>query len=374
MFTEKFDRQIRLKRFGAEAQQKLADAKVLVVGVGGLGCPALLYIAAAGVGTIGIADFDSIERSNLHRQILFGEGDIGLMKADEAKKKLEIMHPQTTFTCIAEHINNQNALQHFSKFDLIVDGTDNFETRYLINDACVLMNKPLVYGSLFEYEGQVSVFNHADEDGIKAHYRHVFPTPPGIGEVPTCNEAGVLGVLAGIIGTLMAAEAIKVISQTGQSLANYLLSLNIRTNRQEVIRILQKEGKTLLPNMPANLEEFKAMDYTAICKWDEHVAEIDYDQLISWIAEGNIRLVDIREPEEEPKISVWPVEEIPMHRLDALYYTETENKKWVLICRTGRRSHKTALRLRQENPEIAVYSLQGGIQKWPQLINVSYAN
>lgn len=372
MLTDKYDRQIRLNHFGLEAQHKLANAKVLVVGAGGLGCPALLYLAASGIGTLGVADYDTIERSNLHRQILFGDADIGLMKADEAVTKLQVLHPQTNFICINERMHHKNSLSYFSDFDLILDCTDNFETRYLINDACVLLNKPWIYGSLFEYEGQVSVFNHADDYGVKANYRHIFPDPPANDEIQTCTEGGVLGVLAGVIGTLMAAEVIKVIAQTGKSLSNLLLSLNIRTNEQQVIRILKENSVMMQHAIPQSVQEFEALDYSMICRKESNPAEVDYSQILSWLEEFNTLVIDIREGNEQPKIKAIPVKEIPMSELDAHLLAEAKVKRVVLICRTGRRSNQTAARLRQANPDLTVYSLKGGIFQWPQLINATY--
>jgi adenylyltransferase/sulfurtransferase len=372
MLTDKYDRQIRLNHFGLEAQHKLANAKVLVVGAGGLGCPALLYLAASGVGTLGVADYDVIERSNLHRQILFGEADLGLMKAEVAVKKLKVLHPHMNFICINERMHPKNVLSYFSDFDLILDCTDNFETRYLINDACVLLNKPWVYGSLYEYEGQVSVFNHTDESGVKANYRHIFPDPPANDEIQTCNEAGVLGVLAGVIGTLMAAEVIKVIAQTGRSLSNLLLSLNLRTNEQQVIRILKENALEMQQNIPQSVQQLETMDYSMICRKENNPAEVDYFQILSWLEEFNTQVIDIREGYEQPKITSIPVKEISVSELDVHLLAETTSKRVILICRTGRRSNQAAARIRQLHPELTIYSLEGGIFQWPQLINATY--
>ncbi|MDZ4666977.1 MAG: ThiF family adenylyltransferase [bacterium] len=215
---------MRLPGFGLVEQKKLFQAKVLVVGAGGLGCPALLYLAAAGVGQLGIVDFDQVEISNLHRQILFNETDLGLLKADIAKQKLAANYPNTSFTSYACKLEASNAQEIMSAYDLVIDGSDNFTTRYLINDTCVALNKPMVYGSVSRYEGQVAVFNFPDEHKQIKNYRDLFPHPPKEGLIQNCAEAGVLGVLTGIIGCLQANEALKIITGLGNTLANKMLS------------------------------------------------------------------------------------------------------------------------------------------------------
>jgi len=223
---ERYQRQIILPDFGQEGQQKLLKAKILVIGAGGLGCPVLQYLAAAGVGTIGIVDDDVVAINNLHRQVLYSADDLGLSKAKRAAQILDQLNPGIRIIPYSERLTAQNALILFDEFDTIIDCTDNFSTRYMINDACVLMNKPLVYGAISRFEGQVAVFNFMRNGSDEAvNYRDLFPNPPREDEVLNCAEAGVLGPLAGIIGTMMANETIKLITGIGEPLANQLLTL-----------------------------------------------------------------------------------------------------------------------------------------------------
>src|SRR6266496_5267611 len=200
---ERYQRQILLKEFGEAGQQKLQQAKVLVIGAGGLGCPALQYLAAAGVGTIGIVDNDVVTLTNLHRQILYSTDDIGYPKTERATFKLHQLNSDITITPYNFRLTNKNALNIISDYETIIDGTDNFSTRYMINDACVLMNKPLVYGAISQFEGQVAIFNfRRNENDETVNYRDLFPNPPKEDEILNCEEAGVLGVLPGIVGTM----------------------------------------------------------------------------------------------------------------------------------------------------------------------------
>jgi len=207
----RYNRHIIIPEFGLAAQQKLKAAKVLVVGSGGLGSPVLLYLAAAGVGTIGIVDFDVVDDSNLQRQVLFGVDEIGKPKVEAAKQRLEALNPHINFVLYNTQLTSQNAPDIIKDYDVVADGTDNFPTRYLVNDACVLLGKPNIYASIFQFEGQVSVFNFRNVNGdLGPNYRDLYPTPPPPGLVPSCAEGGVLGVLPGIIGSLQALEVIKV--------------------------------------------------------------------------------------------------------------------------------------------------------------------
>jgi molybdopterin/thiamine biosynthesis adenylyltransferase len=216
----RYNRHIIIPEFGLESQQKLKAAKVLVIGSGGLGSPVLLYLAAAGVGTIGIVDFDVVDDSNLQRQVLFGIHEIGKPKVEAAKRRLENLNPHVQVNIYNTHLNSQNAMDILKDYDVIADGTDNFPTRYLVNDASVLLDKPNVYASIFQFEGQVSVFNYKGETGEPGpNYRDLYPEPPPPGLVPSCAEGGVLGVLPGIIGSLQALEVIKIITGVGQTLS-----------------------------------------------------------------------------------------------------------------------------------------------------------
>ena len=258
LYMNRYQRQILLNEVGEPGQQKLAAAKVLVVGAGGLGCPVLQYLTAAGVGTIGIVDGDFISESNLHRQILFSPADIGLRKAEVAARVLKRQNPDISLQVIADMLIPQNALEIIQRFDIVVDCTDQIHTRYLLNDGCVLLSKPLVYGALHKFEGQVSVFNYKGG----ASYRDLFPIPPKPESTPTCNETGVLGVLPGIIGTMQANEALKIILGYGEVLSGKLFLFNARNNTSQIINYAKHEH---INNGPESPEELRQWDYLSFC-------------------------------------------------------------------------------------------------------------
>src|SRR5882672_2706996 len=221
---QRYSRQILLPELGLEGQQKLKEGSVLVIGAGGLGSPALYYLAAAGMGRIGIVDFDVVDASNLHRQILFTSEDVGKPKAAIARRRLEQLNPMIKIDTHPAILNSENAMSILADYDVVIDGSDNLPTRYLVNDACVLLKKTLIYGAVFQFEGQVSVFNQLQPDGSRGpNYRDLFPEPPPPEMVPSCSAGGVLGVLPGIIGSMQANEAIKIIAEIGTTLSGKLL-------------------------------------------------------------------------------------------------------------------------------------------------------
>ncbi len=231
MSDRQYERQVILKEFGKEGQEKLRRARLLAVGAGGLGCAALQYLVAAGVGTIGIVDFDTVDITNLHRQVLYSFEDIGKPKAETAASKLRAMNPDAEIIVYPFTLTQHIALEIIAEFDLVIDCTDNFSSRYMINDACVFLGKPLVFGAVWQFEGQVGVFNLSNEnDGYTTNYRDLFPNQPDLSRSLSCQEAGVLGVLPGIIGTLQATEAIKIITGIGKPLSNSILTYNALTN------------------------------------------------------------------------------------------------------------------------------------------------
>ena len=291
----RYSRHILLDKVGLEGQEKLKAAKVMVIGAGGLGCPVLQYLTAAGVGTIGIIDFDVVDETNLQRQILFTVNDIGINKAMAAENRLKQLNPHITFNVYPEKLSTQNALDLFSEYDIIVDGTDNFSTRYLVNDACVITEKPLVYGAIYKFEGQVTVFNYKGGPT----YRCLFPEPPKAGSVPNCSEIGVIGVLPGLIGTKQANEVIKLILEIGEplsgklvtydSLNNTTLTLNINRSEEQVQKVLNEK------------DNFKNIDYDLFCGVGNHVGsdidEISLEELKVWFnASDDFQLVDVSHP------------------------------------------------------------------------------
>lgn len=357
--ADRYQRQTLLAGFGTAGQQKLQAAKVLVIGAGGLGCPALLYLAAAGIGTIGIADHDTISLSNLHRQVLYQTEAIGKSKAKEAASALSRLNPDIRIEAHDLQLTNANALALLSRYDLIIDGTDNFATRYMINDACVLLNKPLIYGSISQFEGQVAIFNATDEAGQSANYRHLFPEPPLPGEVLNCAEAGVLGVLPGIIGSMQANEAIKLIAGIGQPLINRLLTYNALSNESFTFRL--PAGTT--GNAPADEAAFLAMDYNWLCGTGitDTIEEIGYDTLLQWAAEKELTLIDVREPGELPAFTRLHHKQIPLSVLEARAH-EITGDTIVLFCQSGKRSLRAATMIQEAwGTSRKVYSLRGGV-------------
>ncbi|HET9746741.1 MAG TPA: HesA/MoeB/ThiF family protein [Chitinophagaceae bacterium] len=369
---ERYHRQIILPEFGEEGQQKLLNAKVLVIGAGGLGCPVLQYLAAAGIGTIGIVDDDVVSLNNLHRQVLYSVSDIDLSKAKKAAHILQQLNPEIRIVAYNERLINQNALTHIDDFDIIIDGTDNFSTRYMINDACVLLNKPLVYGAISQFEGQVSVFNaqsalHRMARGLQGskaavNYRDLFPDPPKDGEVLNCAEAGVLGVLPGIIGTMMAAETIKLITGIGEPLIDQLLTYNALNNQVYILHLSARENTSAL--IPKNAQEFLKTDYEWLCKMPVSEAEIDADTFNKMIATGNTDVIDVRELHELPSVNEFDHTRIPLAQLaENISMIKADNV--IAFCQSGRRSLQAAKILNGIfGNRKKIFSLRGGIVEW----------
>ncbi|GAL62028.1 HesA/MoeB/ThiF family protein [Algibacter lectus] len=235
--NNRYNRHIILSEIGQKGQDKISNAKVLVIGAGGLGCPILQYLAAAGIGNIGVIDFDVVDISNLQRQILYGTSTLGKNKAEAAKARLEDLNNDISIKAYPEKLTHKNALNLFEAYDIIVDGSDNFETRYLVSDACIIANKPLVFGAIYKFEGQVSVFNYKNGPS----YRCLFPEAPEKGTVPNCSEIGVLGVLPGIIGTMQANEVLKIILELGNTLSGKLFCYNALTLENTTLKIKRSE-------------------------------------------------------------------------------------------------------------------------------------
>lgn len=361
---ERYQRQLILKGFGAEAQQLLLSASVLVIGAGGLGCPVLQYLTAAGVGAIGIVDDDVVSLSNLHRQVLYNVQMIGRPKVECAVEVLQQLNPQTKFTLYNERLTNKNAAGILSTYDVIVDGSDNFATRYLVNDACVLLNKPLVYGAISEYEGQVAVFNVEENNERTANYRDLFPHPPKDGEVLNCAEAGVLGVLPGIIGSMMANETIKLITGTGVLLANKLFTYNTLNNQTYELELSKQADTASL--IPASIQSLEQTDYEWLCSTVTVINEIDVAAFNDIIAEGNAAIVDVREKDEVPVVTEFSHMQIALSQLQQHTSWLTEDTI-VVFCASGKRSAAAAKQLTELfGTSKKIYSLKGGIQQWIQ--------
>lgn len=357
---ERYQRQVILNGFGEAGQQKLFGAAVLIIGAGGLGCPALQYLAAAGVGSIGIVDDDVVALHNLHRQVLFTTEDVGKPKAEVAAKRLTKMNPDIAIHSYPFRLTNQNALDIIEGYDYVLDATDNFATRYLVNDACVLLKKPLIYGAISQFEGQVAVFNAGEES---VNYRDLFPQPPTPGSVLNCAEAGVLGVLPGIIGTMQATEIIKLISGMGTPMVNQLFTYNALTNESFVFQLSAKKEKASL--LPKTAASFQQMDYEWLCGNEAvPVEEIDVTTFNQHLQEKGRTVIDVREEGEQPEATEFIHRQIPLSVFDKNMKTIEEDIV-ILFCQSGKRSKEAAKRLSATfGTSKKIYSLQGGILNW----------
>ena len=346
----RYSRQLLLPEVGKEGQAKLKAAKVLVIGAGGLGCPALQYLAGAGVGTLGIIDDDIVAESNLHRQILYGSSDIGQYKALAAKARLQDLNPYIEITAYPERLTTQNALTLFENYDIILDGSDNFSTRYLVNDASLLTDTPLVYGAVYKFQGQVAVFN--DQGGPS--YRCLFPEPPAPGDAPSCSEIGVLGVTPGIIGTLQANEALKMILGIGDILSGKLWLIQGLTLETTTLQITKNQKA--IDQVLANRESFASFDYEHFCGINPNVQEITFDQAGQW---PDAQYLDVRQPDEQPKIHELHPMTIPLDQLDLQAHTLDKDRPIICFCQSGIRSKK-ATELLMGLGFTQVYSLKQG--------------
>lgn len=359
----RYARHLNLPQFGEAAQQKLKDAKVLVVGTGGLGAPLLQYLTAAGVGTIGVVDFDVVDESNLQRQVLFGTSDIGKPKTQVAIQKLQDQNPQITFHEHQLKLDASNALELLKEYDVVADGTDNFPTRYLVNDACVLLDKPYVYASIYQFEGQVSVFNYQDGP----NYRDLFPTPPPPGLVPSCAEGGVLGVLPGIIGSIQASEVIKVVAGIGEPLSGRLFlfdALDFTTRNLNI----RKDPTN--PISGENITITALIDYEAFCgmKEESATATITVEELKALKSSGeSFTLIDVREKQEYEAGNLNGVP-IPLGELmDHLDQIPNEGNV-IVHCKSGGRSSKAIQQLQSKGYQ-NLKNLEGGMLAWRDRID-----
>ena len=347
----RYARHISLSEVGKAGQQKLLDSKVLMIGAGGLGCPALQYLAAAGIGTIGIIDGDTVDESNLQRQILFSTKDIGRKKVDVAQERLNALNPDVIINTYSKPLVSENAIAIIEGYDIVIDGTDNFATRYLVNDTCVKLQKPFVYGAIHKFEGQVSVFNF--QDGPT--YRCLFPDPPSQSQIPNCAEAGVLGVLPGVIGTLQATEAIKIILGIGEPLSGKLKMLNLLTNSEQTVAF-ERDAEQIEKALQIDL----ANSYVdSACTVSETVTP---EELIYWFEnEKELNLLDVREAYETPKLNHPNVISIPLGEIQTRHQELPTDKVLVVLCQKGIRSQNAIAFLKQNNFKNQLINLEGGM-------------
>lgn len=355
---ERYSRHFVLPEFGRTAQEKLKQASVLVVGAGGLGAPLLQYLTAAGVGKIGIADFDEVSLSNLQRQMLFNTNTIGASKALTAVEVLEALNPHVAFEVFTNELTSNNALSIIEKFDIIADGTDNFPTRYLVNDACVILNKPLVYGSVHGFEGQCSVFNY--EGG--PNYRDMHPIPPDPSSVPNCAEGGVLGALPGIIGSMMAVEAIKLAGGLMPGLAGKLYLFDSLHYYNQKINLGEAN--------PAN-KVTQLIDYDEFCSTKNAInvviKQINSSKLKQWLSNQpeNTHLVDVREIFERSMGHIGGIH-IPLPQIIEHSDKVPSNGNVVFYCSGGIRSAHAIEQLKNHPNAINFYNLEVGLSDWNQ--------
>lgn len=364
----RYSRHLAMPEFDLQSQRQLKAARVLVVGAGGLGAPLLLYLAAAGVGTLGIIDFDTVDVSNLQRQILYGVSDIGKPKVDCARNRLLELNPHIDIHTYCCALTTDNALELFQEYDIIADGTDNFPTRYLVNDACVLLGKVNVFASIFRFEGQLSVFNAPLENGERGpNYRDIFPAPPPPGLVPNCAEGGVLGVLPGIMGSLQANEIIKWITGIGKPLVGELLLLDVARFKSRTLKI-PKQASTRITEL---------IDYEEFCAPGKHreaqpkIRQISPGQMADWISSKKpFQLIDIREPYEF-EIAQIGGQLIPKDKLLNNPDKIDPDLPAVLFCRSGKRSTEAISILQESHGMDNLYNLEGGILAWIDAIDPS---
>ncbi len=368
----RYDRHLSLPGVGLAGQQRLKSARVLIVGAGGLGSPSALYLAAAGVGTLGIVDHDLVDASNLQRQLLHGTRDVGRAKLESARDRLHDVNPHVVVELHDTWLTSQNALEIMRQYDIVLDGTDNFATRYLINDACVLLGTPNVHGAIFRFDGQASVF--ATDMG--PCYRCLYPEPPPPGMVPNCAEGGVLGVLPGLIGTIQAVEAIKLIVGLGETLAGRLLMVDTLSMQ---FRTVQLERD---PDCPAcgTRTISRLIDYDEFCGTPapgavraDDVREIAPTELAARLARGDhLEVIDVREPHETATSSIPGARLIPLGTLAEAMTSLDRTRDLVLICRSGKRSADAARQLLAAG-FTRVESVSGGMLRWSDETSVPSA-
>lgn len=366
----RYSRHLIIPDLGMDGQKRLKNAKVLVIGAGGLGSPALLYLAAAGVGTLGIVEFDEVDASNLQRQVIHGESDIGRPKADSARDSILEINSGIDVRLHKIRLEPDNAVELFREYDLIVDGTDNFATRYLVNDAAVLAGKPYVWGSIYRFEGQVSVFWEDAPDGRGINYRDLYPEAPPPGMVPSCAEGGVLGVLCASIGSVMVTEAIKLITGIGDPLLGRLMVYDALDMNYRTIKLRRDPERQPITEL---------IDYDAFCGVVSEEGQaaaagstVTARELKDLLDAGDVELIDVREPVEWDIVHIEGATLIPKDRIlsgEALSELP-QNRKIVLHCKTGIRSAEALAALKRAGFSDATH-LQGGVIAWAHQVDPS---
>jgi adenylyltransferase/sulfurtransferase len=372
----RYSRHLLLPEVGVEGQEKLYNAKVLCIGTGGLGSPLGLYLAAAGIGTMGLVDFDIVDKSNLQRQIMHGESTVGKLKVDSARTRLADMNSDAKIITYNTRLSSENALEIFKDYDIIVDGTDNFPTRYLANDAAVLLGKPYIYGCILRFEGQASVF-HAKEGPC---YRCLYPEPPPPGLIPSCAEGGVLGVLPGIIGLIQATEVIKLILNKGETLIGRLMIFDALGMKFREMRLRKDADCPICGDSPTireliDYEQFCGITQEEKANFDDPTMEISTVDVKRMLDDGErFTLVDVREPSEYDICRIDGSMLVPLGQIEEMKpknpHGLSQGDVIILHCKAGLRSLKAAKALKKIGFK-NVRSMAGGIEEWSKKIDSS---
>jgi sulfur-carrier protein adenylyltransferase/sulfurtransferase len=368
----RYSRHFALPEFGRSGQERLKQGSVLIVGAGGLGSPAALYLAAAGVGRIGLVDFDAVDITNLQRQVMYTTADVGHSKLDVSAQRLRLLNPEIDVETHSVRLTRDNALDVIGNYDVVIDGTDNFPTRYLVNDACVLLKKPYVYGSILRFDGQVSVFD-AQRGPC---YRCLFREPPPPGLVPNCADGGVLGVLPGIIGSLQALEAVKVLSGVGDAMVGRLLLFDGLAMRFRELKLKKQPDCPLCGDHPTitgliDYEEFCGYTPNGVMAEDTETQEITVEELKQRLDRGERpALLDIREPFEWniANLGAYGARMIPMKELASRHHELDRTQELIVYCRSGSRSARAVDYLRAQGFQ-NVHNLRGGVRAWAEEID-----
>ena len=378
---QRYSRHLILPEVTLEGQKKLKASSVLCIGTGGLGAPVTMYLAAAGVGRIGLVDFDVVDYSNLQRQVLFNTNDVGVPKTQAAKARLEALNPNVRIDTHEVRFSSENAIEIIEPYDIVVDGTDNFPTRYCTNDACVMLNKPNVYGSIFRFEGQATVFDpRPDGDGRRRGpcYRCLYPDPPPPGMVPSCAEGGVLGILPGVVGCIQATEAIKLMLETGESLVGRLIRYDALAMQFKQFKLHRDTDCPVCGDSPSITE---LIDYQEFCgirgeesdtviREDGQVPEITVVQLKEMLdADDEFELIDVREPHEHAICNLPEAELIPLGTVAQRMGELDQTRKYVVHCKLGGRSAQAVELMRHAG--LNAINVAGGITAWAQQVDTS---
>jgi molybdopterin/thiamine biosynthesis adenylyltransferase/rhodanese-related sulfurtransferase len=371
---ERYSRHLRIPGFGHEQQERLKNGSVLVIGLGGLGSPAAMYLASAGVGRIGLADFDRVEVHNLQRQILYSEDDVGSKKLHAAQKRINQINRSVRVELHEQGVTKENIRSLLQNYEVVLDGSDNFDTRYLVNDASYLERTPLVYGSVFRLEGQIMVLNHGENAPC---YRCLFPDPPKPGTIPDCNEAGVIGALCGVVGSLQAMEVIKLLSGMGNVMSGVLTKIDLLANRFPVIK-LPKDPSCPLCGAQASIHDLHSQPYAVPCALPDVEPIKDMDLEIDVLSAAELRsrndvvFLDVREPQELEICKLEGSLDIPMGAIPERLSFIPRDKALVVVCHHGYRSLRVVHYLRQSGFATCT-SLRGGVAAWAEQVDPSMA-